>query len=422
MTKLNFEKQLDAAVASGAMTTAGRDWLTLALDPEHHKNPCTQRGYPDGTQASNLVRTINEQETFTLPEGVDGTWTGLIFSLPELCQKKLALKEAENHVYGPSAPKKFVRSDGVTPVQWGLFNAVFVPGAGAPVLPTNFLVDFVYPAGTLFYNSNHSQYCTGLSRLVGGSFKVCNTSTVTNLGGSGTAFRVPAAPREITWTAAATDPAQNMVPATMSVAPPSDITSAYRMPGSVAFDLKDGIYMPLVLNSPPTVGYCRYQQEFLTEEDAPNTDVDTYVKTEYDAFGNPIPLNAARSGPYPCTRSTGTDVCGAYLTGLTTGMQFSLFMKTFIETFPSPHNPDITFATKPPPFDDVAWELYCATAKRLPVYATFDANDSSMWWNVVCAAGMVAARVIPNPLFGASLMIALRSARLFSGNGRGRAR
>ena len=371
----HFEQILKSAVKNGSMTRAGVDWLTLALDPEHHKNPCTQNGFPDGTKANNLIRTVNEQEQFIIPSNVGAdTWHGIVFSIPELCQKALGLSQWTNHVV--SGVQEWTLSDGVTPIKWGLYNVVIAPTT-TELFPTDFTIPFVYPAGTIVYNSNYSQYCEGLSRFVGGAYKLCNTSTVGMLGGAGTAFRVPAVARDITWTTSVTAKADLLAPGTMNGSPPATYADAYKIPGSIAFDLKDGIYMPLVLNSPPDTGFCRYQQEFLVEADIPNTAVDCYVRTEYTALGAATDLNAARVAPYPCARSTQTDICGSYLTGLQPGMQFTLFTKAFIETFPSPHNADITLSRNAPPFDEVAWDLYRAIAKRLPAYATLSAPPGS---------------------------------------------
>jgi len=410
----HFEQILKSAVKNGSMTRAGADWLTLALDPEHHKNPCTQVGFPDGTKANNLIRTVNEQEHFIIPSNVGSdTWHAAVFSIPELCQKNIALAQVTNHVVNVVNP--WTLSDGITPIKWGLFNAVFAPTT-ITLFPTDFTVPFTYPAGTIVYNSNYSQYCEGLSRFVGGSFKVCNTSTVGSLGGAGTAFRVPAQAREISWSYQTTGSAASMTTGSMNGSPPSTTSDAYKIPGSIAFDLKDGVYMPLILNSPPDTGYCRYQQEFLVEADLPNTPVDTYVRAEYTAAGATVPLGGARTAPYPCTRTTQTDICGSYMTGLQPGMQFTLFTKVFIETFPSPHNSDITLSRAAAPYDEVAWDLYRATVKRLPAYATFDSNDSSKWWDVVCAAGFVASRVIPHPLFAALVMPTIKTIRTISEN------
>jgi hypothetical protein len=408
MATQHFEQLLSTATKSGAITQAGRDWLTLALDPEHHRNRCIQAGFPDGYPANNMIRTLNEQQTFTLPYGTDGTWKGIVFSIPEICTQTLGLASSQNHVL--DGLYKYVVSDGITPVQWGLYNAVFVPGASSELLPSNFSADFTYPAGTLLYHSNHAAYCDGYARMVSGSFKVCNTSVVTSLGGSGTAFRVPTQLRDAAFTLATTSTAASAYPTTIRSAPPLTLEMAYLIPGSVAFDLKDGIYMPLTFREPPKLGVCRYITDVWAVDDIPNDLNQYFVRTEYTGAGAKS-MGAVRTTPNPCARDSGTNICGVFLEGLTQGMSFNLMTKTQYEIFPSPKSTDITLARPPPKFDEISWELYRRIAQNLPAYATFDSNDSSSWWDVVCAAGVAAARVIPHPLFAAAVMPTLSVAR-----------
>lgn len=408
MATAHFENLLARAVRAKALTPKGRDWLTLALDPEHHKNACVQPGFPDGRPGNNIIRTINEQQTFTLPDGIDGTWSGVIFSVPELCSQELAIGTQTNHIF--SALHKFVKADG-TPVKWGLYNAVFIPGVAAPPFPGDFTGDFTYPAGTLFYHSNFSAYCDGQSRLVAGSYKVCNTSTVTNLGGSATAFRSVTEYREAVFTVSVTNQASTATPCTFTTGPPLTLEDAYHIPGSTAVDWKEGVYQVLTFRHPPRIGLCRYNTNAFFVDDLPNATNNVFVRTQYDALGEPMNLQSSRTAAPPCIRDAGTDVSGIFVSGLTAGMSMTLFMRTQLETFPTAHSTDITLARPAPPCDEVAWELYRTILRGLPTYAPFRANDSSMWWDVICAAGVAAAHVIPNPLFASLVMPTLSLAR-----------
>jgi len=207
----------------------------------------------------------------------------------------------------------------------------------------------------------------------------------------------------------------------MTATPPSTFEEAVKLPGSTMFACQDGLYQPILFHKSPSIGYCEYGQRVAVNQDIPNAnDNKSWWYCHYNATTNEPETVTSSTIRMSCHRDTGSDISGAFFNALPPGSALTFNFVVYIEEFPAPTSAEITLATPPPRLDNVAIELTQAIALKMPAYAPYAANDHSLLWDVICGLGMVASRVIPNPLFAGALMGSLRLARTVSGNGPGR--
>lgn len=392
----SFEKQLALAVQKGALTQDGNTWLKAALNPFPTK-PIETTGVPDSARGRSIVRVIPGYVTISAPPALTGDFDVHIFSFPEVCRCAFAISNTTGHAYDTALNSWKTLEAPQEIVHLGLFNVVLVP-AGSPTLPTTTALcssAFLLPTGSWIWTSNYAEYCKGPTRLVSAGFKVDNTTPVINLGGASVSYRKSAPVTDVTMWSTGLSSINTSIQGRQFVAPPGTADEASRLPSAVFGKAKDGILVPLMINSQQPPRACRYNNMTVLCEDEPNALVPTWTRTTY--AGTPAAIGSAKTEPFSCVKESGTDIAGVYFTGCPNETTFTLSTTVTLETFPNVTDPDITLSHVAPTYDEVALELYRRIASN--VESTLPASGAGAWWSLICKAGLAATSLIPNPLF-----------------------
>lgn len=263
--------------------------------------------------------------------------------------------------------------------------------------------------------------CNDQFRLVGCAYEVTNTTPELYRGGSVSCYRSPSNPTMsynwfTNWNSTAmststvvskdkrsslpmtkvedalavTTSPQGVSGPVVSL-PPSNLSDINFLPGSLTWGAEEGVY------------------QIVTRNDVANPplNVGSSFAKMCDPYGSGT-LGGTRVmwSPYPPTSIIGSgrcysnyalpyDACGCKFTGLDQHATFTIVVRYFVETFPTPSNEVLASLSRPSPkYDPVAFDIYSACMDALPVACTKGENPLGEWFtNVVREVGRLARPV-----------------------------
>jgi hypothetical protein len=396
-----FEKILNTAEKAKAITPCGKDYLEMALNP-FPNDEVRAVGYPDGTRGRSIVRVVNETFSVAAPAGLVGAYDLHVFSFPEACATTFALFDSQNHVR-QNGPNAWLQSDGVTPVQIGLFNIFLVP-AGYDTLPSASAGAVTLPVGSAVWTTNYSGYCAGPTRVIAGGFKVVSTSPTIYEGGGSVLYRKASQATDAVFHDGMGQLPIHGTSVRQFTAPPGSVQAATLIPGCVTGKARDGAYVPLIFRDIGVARPCRYNITMVMPSDEPNALEPTWLRYRY-AAGVPVPNTDSftAGGLMPCVKETASDICGAYFTGVSNEGTFTVTTRAVLQTFPTITDPDLTLARLSPDNDPVALDVYRRITDEMHVAGIASSNHTGSWWREICKVGVAASALIPNPMFARAI-------------------
>jgi len=365
------------ALAAGC-TPAGLTWLKKTIDPFADLNTKLE-GYPDTCSNPAVNQRIKLSYTISAPAGTGtNNWDCNIVMLPWI--NALLMKQ----------------QTGPPPTQ-NLFENANVAGQ-----PIGGLSYFAGPSGsnldyaTCSTNSGgyfmksfqlDSSYYQGSCRATSIGFEVRNTTAVLNLQGSVIVYRQPIPDYETAtnvFLGTASDPNLGYTDALLLPCPPTNVAAAMILGGSRKWEAKEGVYIPLTLNS----NSIPIQNELFV---SPIMYSDTATNRYY------VPDRAStRNGVnfYADNFWTKFNTSGAYFTGLSSVTTLDLELIIDIERFPSERDAQLIVLVEPSPkYDPVALQLYSHITQDLPPGVMVRENGLGDW--LMECAGRIKDVVMP---------------------------
>lgn len=382
---------LDRMVEQKALTSDGREWLTMAIDP-FHDDERTLAGYPDSDGSQTIVSLRKYQTTITAPVGCVGNWDAHVFSMP-LCRTTQFEKVTTNSPHHAE-----LIGQAVPAFSW--FSALNIRSndAGVSMVPANPVLghyeESVLPADGVYDLSQ------GNSRIVAMGYEIHNTTAEMHKQGTATTYRLPQYPTTTTVSYRNNGTTERAILSGMKLStPPWNQAQAMVLKGTRTWDAAEGVYAPLALDSshnplaPDTVGHV------ILDSDSSQNNTVVYVQTNSATIVNAAPAlslytpKIQKICPY--------DTTGTFLTGLSNETTLTVTLRVYVERAPSFYDADLAVLASPSaPYDVRALELYASTIGMMPVATKVMNNASGDWWRTALRVFGQAAETI-----GSSTMV-----------------
>lgn len=379
-----YKSALAQAILKKGLTSEGRDWFTLALDPFHdYQHPVA--GYPDADSSHTVVSCFQYALDVSKPAGAAGNWDAHVFSMPFVDGCTLGQ-------FGCTVANKTYAQNAGIQVPLGPIS-VFAADAGQPLWPTTSVwapTNFAYQTIDMT-----AQAGAGLSRVIGFGFEIVNTTAEIYKQGALTAYRMPQEPKmdvNIYYDVAGTTVGQSYVYQYRAL--PSKSADAMLLGGTKQWAAADGAYVavPLASVHNPLGTHVSIGQHYSQKADDAALDNVVASNAAFLSAVNVAPVMSAFNSveqkyiPYCST--------GVFMTGLSPQSTFRVKVKVYVERAPTFAEPELAvLATPSAPYDAKVLQLYSACLSRLPVAVPVSMNAAGDWWKMVL--NTVAAVAVP---------------------------
>jgi hypothetical protein len=384
---------LDSLVANRQLSQAGLDWMTIALDP-FHDTEMNCPGFPDLISSKSIVQCITQTVNVT---NTASAYDCHIFFLP--CSQIWSANIWSNQLL-----RTLITPDG------------FIAGTQTgPILNPGLNVLTTFP-GVSWYSSTAGtnfpeaglplSFGAGQTRLVAVGWEVVNTTPVTLMQGSVTAYKSPNTfvNSVITSGGEFVSDATVSYPIQFGALPPGTQTDAALFPNSRTWQASEGLYQIATLNEtqnpyaspvPGLAGFMTVPNETDLLDATPNL---AYIPTLNDA-ATALPIAPIIAYPYASNHGFPWDVSGAVFAGLSAQSTLQVTVKYYVERIPTISDPNLlVLCRQPPSYDPLALEIYSRVVAKLPVGCKVDENPLGEWFDTVM--DIVAAGL---PIVGSSL-------------------
>lgn len=367
---------MDKLVQNQTLTSDGKDFLVLSLDPFHDfDHPLS--GYPDADCSSTVVRCYQYAQDISKPAAVGaGSWSAHIFSLPFVGQSGFFGTYDASMTAVPNVEIPV----GSTPVQRGLLNWEINPSA-TTMFPTSHAdaIAATRVAGCISLAA--SAFAGTCCRVIGAAFEIIDTTADMYRQGALTVYRMNQPRTNIN--VAVEDKGAGLYyqgdNLTMIHNPPSSVAQAMLLPNSRQWAMRDGVYSVLtqstVDNPLQTVTSHGVVMASGTQATGAYLEVTTPSILSVVPASPHVPVQYAKSISIPFNTS------GVMLTGLNDNTTFRIKLKVYIEQAPSFYEPDTSvLATPSAPYDPTALEAYSKILATMPVGVPAGENDAGDWF------------------------------------------
>lgn len=387
-----FFKSLNFA----GITHPGKQWLIGALDQFHHTE-LPRAPMPTGYDGKTVVRSIKLQLPIQSPYGTGVNYDVHVAWLPVALEPKDSDDDTE--ALWPAVGLDFdSNTQGVAQENSNIAGAglVIENASSQGTMGRGGLVLYYRPSGqgTAAYRagsfSGNNYDATNndihideaflgpylgtnstMTRIVGGAFKVVNTTSALNKQGSVTCYRQGAQPL--------VDPYETLCSmsgvdgglafnwprrgVTRLPCPPQTLAEATQLT-STTHEAAEGALIPIILDTSQTqFEKMRPVGVAMLGDYAAQADIGLDAWTGYcsraesvDSYANPLPLVA--DGHDACSQLLHTNQCGAVFTGLSAETTMTVELRLSIEEAPKPWNRDVTLSYQAPPIDINALRAY----------------------------------------------------------------
>lgn len=419
------DREFHRGSKSVGATDKGHEWVKLALDPFHHR-PVDRIGMPTGYDGRTFVREYEVQANIAKPNVLaDSNWDAHIAWLPfqlegtdEYDDNTTTNSLRSACMSGLTLDRRMAsQSPGGNQLSLESYNTIilnedtprYCPGGSLVVCMKNSAQAQVpasgYNAGTFTAQSYDSPdnlevfeqlpvpftgSATKRTRLIGGAFKVYNTTAEINKQGSVTCYRQgnthPSDPSISIRGAVALQPdalLENYYqPGTQYLPYPPTTPGSATLLESVTHTAAEGALVPLVIDA--------HDNNF--------SEASVYATTMVGPPGSSFPLYDGSPDSYRVistgglsqvedgvpdlihssrrSQIWGTDQCGAYFNGLSSETTLNIVLKVYVEIAPMPFNTDdITVSSLAPKCDPAALHAYEIMSRQLKPGYPVDHNS-----------------------------------------------
>lgn len=364
---------LDRMVATGNLTSDGKDWLTCALDPFHDFNH-QLAGYPDASVSQTVVSCYQYQTTVVAPGA--GDWDAHVFTLP-------IAQASTFHLLNQSADWTYA-AEAAVPVAAALSTLNIVTNvSGAALIPV--LPASATQARTYLPAIGVEEVASGNSRVIAVGYEVHNTTAEIYKQGAVCSYRMPCTPglNQLSYGSAPQlpPPAGGPVVGKRFPQPPATQADAMRLKTSRTWDAKDGIYSTVFQSSVDNPLTQMSNSATLFTKDSDPGVATTLWMSEVGITQMPVAVGAYtplanKTMPY--------DITGAFFTGLSNQTSLTIKLRVYVERAPGFSLPDLAPLASPSAgYDIKALEMYAQAINSLPAAVKVDENAAGDWWRAV---------------------------------------
>jgi hypothetical protein len=398
----------------------GKDWLIIAMDPFHDRQLTNLRGYPDNEVGSSIVQIIKQSVQISATSGGGAApaapWDCHIALVPTLNVAGLTNSSPrQNNVMGFAD-----NANQLKPFGGLMAQAAFTSGA-----PVDWNPSFV-STGRLAQLALDEAYNSGLSRVIGIGFEVCDTTADLYRQGSCMVYRQsePRCAPAYYGLLDTTLPTDKWVTGGFTGQPlrlpPRTTQEAALFPGTEQWAAEEGCYIPAILHSienapimtnyTQPVWYAAGQQDTLQANavlPTPNTTslyfpYPQWIGQTVSVTGIPTPQEVRAIG-MPPHKIFNYHQCGAIFTGLNPQSTLTINFNVIIETFPSISEKNLLVLATPSPYSDpIALKIYSECAQKAMAGYRFKDNGLGKAFAEMVAIGAPLVskvlQMIPHPI------------------------
>lgn len=390
----------DDLAKRGKITSEGKDWITLALDPYHdfERSIC---GYPDVNSSRSVVKCVTVQHALSRPASIPSTsnWSCNIFTGPVMAAPRpgsvylnvpclsFPVNTLAQNMIEIGSPDYAVQP----PVNFDLLNIwcaeenVAIPGDNLAQLDRAMCL-------------SATNDISGSFRLIGCGFEVTNTTSSLHAQGSVTVYRD-------SWNAntdnfstsdtlAGLVDYNNTFTMTEYTGVPDTAAIALRIPGSKQWNATEGVYAVASFASTdnPARFATREPVSISTRADlGPTRMWSNCAHVTANSTGGTVPFRRATIGVGNETLESNMNCSGAFFTGLSPETTLTVTLKAYVEIYPLPYESLIDLATPSAPYDVKVLSLYAAIIRELPPGVPKGDNDAGDFFRGI---GRIALRLI----------------------------
>jgi hypothetical protein len=386
------ERILDRVANRKLISSEGRDWLTLSLDPFHDLDHQVA-GYPDADTSKTIVSCYQYALDIAKPANITtATWDAHVFTLP--------FTGANGYHDGASF---LTNADGTYMVigaaghssQRGILN-VEINDAGVNLFPTSDAEANAATRTALRIPVSSSIFDGSMTRVISCGFEVIDTTADVYKQGALTAYRMPQMQAEGSYVLSNAAFVGKVAPS-VAHTPPATVAQALSLCGTRQWQASQGAYVVCTQSST--------QNPMRIATAKSRAIVNGSGKTAYGELtncgsSNNVPpavsvIEEKRTMSFPFNTS------GVFMTGLNALSTFRIKFKIYVETAPLPWQNDlVVLATPSAPFDPKTLELYSKALTHVPVAVIANDNDFGDWFAGIAdivgdLAGPVSAAMAP---------------------------
>lgn len=402
------------------LSSAGKNWLTLAIDP-FHDTEISVAGMPDHDVGDTVVQLLKKQLTIRKPVGVDGNWDCHVTTLPILTGPSPVVVGnltlgASSYFVNQNSINDAYTTTVVSPVsqatrfELGTITVV-TTATGEDTFPS---VEDFNPSQQNPYNAfGHNEYfkidalTTGASaqaKIIAGGFEVHNDTAVLNKQGNVTVYNSPQSRNDTTLKLFTVSETSSFVNADVYRQPPSNKQDAVLIPNSKTWTAEQGCLVPFIMD-PDHSTFAQSRDAmcmFRYEEESYPTQFYSYNGTAVGAVqevgvsavpyipgGNPGTLGINNYKPAALSST------GAYFSGLSPETVLTLDVRFFVELRPTPANETlVSLASPTAEYDRLALDMYIELRQQMPVGVPVAMNAAGDWWRMATRKISMAANVV----------------------------
>lgn len=373
----NAKDFLQTLVDNKKITSDGKEWLTLALDPFHDYNKQVA-GYPDADCSQTVVSCYQYQAEVTAPGVLN--WdchihSGCVAKADSL--SVLSLDAAWKSMNEPNPTQQATWYHAPLVIEKMNSGSSFTPAVPAGAVPNVTTLPLV----------DVTDLSAGITRVIGMGFEVHNTTAEIYKQGTITCYRMPQMGSKYQMRALnGVGTFVTPVVGEMRRMRPGTTAEANLMKGTRTWNAAEGAYCTCFQNSVHNpLSQLESQQISYTKEAAPGVGT-TILTTQWDAMGAGAAAPAASASSFEPNQTIPFDVTGVFLTGLSKETTLTVKLKVYVERAPTWSEPALSVLASPSAGYDVrALELYAQVINHLPPGVKVADNSFGDWWRAVTA-------------------------------------
>lgn len=387
------ERLLNMMVSKDQLSETGKDFLVAAVDPMHDTQLKNLEGWPDVETSGSIVRCIKQSVPISTKFANTNNFDCMVYLWPWLTNIGFTLHTRTNN---------FLDAPGVSSSH--LFGGVQVWQTQTDFTDIGSANQYLAGSVTL-----DPVYSPGATRVIGLGIEVVNTTSELYKQGQCTVFRLSqshSTSSTFTQQGMGTSWSNFTMDGAFMRRPPQSLKEAMLIPGSRTWEAKDGAYVvapfvgqdnpPCMVDYVQPIIYASTSGEDVVQTGTPATWANTSNLYAPEFFT----INTNNPGVLVPFRIYDLHSPGVYFSGLSAQTTLTLTVNIYLESFPTPAEPDVlVLATPSAEYDPVALELFSRALGSLPVGVPAGMNGLGDWF-----AGAVADMAkVASPIATATL-------------------
>lgn len=376
---------LSKMLQSKSITSDGKEWLTLALDPFHDYTHQVA-GYPDADCSQTVVSCYQYQLDVSAPaNAAGGNWDCHVYNMPQA-------ESASFPIFTEDAGWTSLTEDAVTARTFPTGPLTIVSNvSGAPLGVVPVQLPATAETITTLPPIAIRDISSGISRVIGMGYEITNTTAEIYKQGTLTAYRMPQMANQFQQVVVNNAGTQKATyTGVKQREPPSTVAQANLLRGTLTWAAAEGAYVVCMQNSVTNPLMQEQSSAILYDPNPSPSGNTTLVRGEpYTTVGVTAAVATIAPG---VNQIVPFDTTGVFLTNLSNGSSLTIKLKVYVERAPTYAEPSIAVLASPSAaYDMKVLQLYAAAVPYLPIAVKVNENGLGDWWRAVCSVLKTAA-------------------------------